>query len=125
MPKLPEALVRIVGADIEASSPNSYGDIPPQIPTDGKEFPEKKDVDYLLTKPTNREQERVIQKLEATGAVLVQGPPGTGKSHTIANIVGHLLASGKKVIVSSHTSKALRVVREKVVEELKHFVSAF
>lgn len=119
MPKLPEALVRIVGADIEASSPNSYGDIPPQIPTDGKEFPEKKDVDYLLTKPTNREQERVIQKLEATGAVLVQGPPGTGKSHTIANIVGHLLASGKKVIVSSHTSKALRVVREKVVEELK------
>src|SRR5690606_32203068 len=82
-------------------------------------FDSTEEVDFLLTKPTNKEQERVIEKLEKTGSVLVQGPPGTGKSHTIANIIGHLLANGKKVLVSSHTSKALKVVREKVVDELR------
>lgn len=76
-------------------------------------------IDFLLTKPANKEQERVIERLETTGSVLVQGPPGTGKSHTIANIIGHLLASGKTVLVSSHTSKALRVVRDKVAKDLQ------
>ena len=62
------------------------------------------------------EQEQVIRRLEETGAVLVQGPPGTGKSHTIANLVGHLLAQDKSILVTSHASKALRVVREKMAE---------
>jgi very-short-patch-repair endonuclease len=51
--------------------------------------------------------------------VLVQGPPGTGKSHTIANLIGHLLAKGKRILVTSQTSKALKVVREKVVSPLQ------
>src|SRR4029077_9931797 len=51
--------------------------------------------------------------------VLVQGPPGTGKTHTIANLVGHLLAHGKRVLVTAHTSKALRVLRDKVVGPLQ------
>jgi superfamily I DNA and/or RNA helicase len=113
MNDLPEALLRIIGLDFRAV-PGEGGDSPPEIP----KFNDN-EVDFLLTKPTNKEQERVIEKLEKTGSVLVQGPPGTGKSHTIANIVGHLLANGKKVLVSSHTSKALKVVREKVVEELR------
>ena len=53
------------------------------------------------------------------GSVLVQGPPGTGKSHTIANLIGHLLAHGKSVLVTSHTTKALRVLRDHLVEELR------
>jgi very-short-patch-repair endonuclease len=51
--------------------------------------------------------------------VLVQGPPGTGKSHTIANLIGHLLAQGKSVLVTSHTTKALRVLRNYVPEKLR------
>jgi very-short-patch-repair endonuclease len=51
--------------------------------------------------------------------VLVQGPPGTGKSHTIANLIGHLVAQGKRVLVTSYTTKALRVLREHLVEELR------
>ncbi|MBO0792757.1 MAG: AAA family ATPase, partial [Ktedonobacteraceae bacterium] len=61
----------------------------------------------------------IAKRLERFGAVLVQGPPGTGKTHTIANLVGHLLAQGKSVLVTSHTSKALKVLREKVVEPLQ------
>ncbi|MDE2059590.1 MAG: AAA family ATPase [candidate division NC10 bacterium] len=51
--------------------------------------------------------------------MLVQGPPGTGKTHTIANLLGHLLAQGKRVLVTAHTPKALRVLRKKVVEPLQ------
>jgi hypothetical protein len=50
---------------------------------------------------------------------LVQGPPGTGKTHTIGNLVGHLLAQGKSVLVTSHTTKALRMVRHHIVPELR------
>jgi len=75
--------------------------------------------DLLLTRPANPEQEHVIRQLDQNGMVLVQGPPGTGKTHTIANLIGHALAQGKTVLVTSHTSKALRVVREKIVPELQ------
>ncbi len=42
--------------------------------------------------------------------MLVQGPPGTGKTHTIANLIGHLLAQGKSVLVTSEKPKALLVM---------------
>ena len=53
------------------------------------------------------------------GGILVQGPPGTGKTHTIGNLIGHLLAHGKSVLVTSHTTKALRMVRSQVVSKLR------
>lgn len=42
--------------------------------------------------------------------IVVQGPPGTGKSLTIANVVCHLVARGKRVLVTSQRDKALEVV---------------
>ncbi|HEY9228603.1 MAG TPA: AAA domain-containing protein, partial [Gemmatimonadaceae bacterium] len=62
---------------------------------------------------------RIARALDHHKAVLVQGPPGTGKSHTIANLVGHLVAHGKRVLVTSHTTKALRVLRGQIVETLR------
>ncbi|MCC7071833.1 MAG: AAA family ATPase [Deltaproteobacteria bacterium] len=76
-------------------------------------------VDPLFTLPANPEQEEIIQRLARDGAVVVQGPPGTGKTHTIANLIGHLLAEGKTILVTSHTTKALRVLRDKVVPQLR------
>ncbi len=113
--EISEALLRIVGVD-EKVVP-AVGHQPPSH--DHLTGGASSEIDFLLTKPANKEQERVIERLETTGSVLVQGPPGTGKSHTIANIIGHLLASGKTVLVSSHTSKALRVVRDKVAKDLQ------
>ncbi len=52
-------------------------------------------------------------------AVLAQGPPGTGKTHTIANLLGYLLAQGKTVLVTAHTTKALRVLRRQIDEALQ------
>lgn len=75
--------------------------------------------DVLFGKPSNPEQLKIARTLDRHGSVLVQGPPGTGKSHTIANLIGHLLAQGKSVLVTSHTTKALRVLRNHLVPELR------
>ncbi|HBZ35419.1 MAG TPA: hypothetical protein DEO33_03205, partial [Rikenellaceae bacterium] len=55
--------------------------------------------------------------MDQYGAVLVQGPPGTGKTHTIANLIGHLLSQGSSVLVTSHTEKALKVLKDKVYKD--------
>jgi len=106
----PKSLLNVVG--LEAPSQEDDGDMTPSIPSSDSE-------DILLSKHTNPEQIWIAERLEHHGSVLVQGPPGTGKTHTIANLIGHLLAQGKTVLVTSHTTKALRVVREHVVEKLR------
>ncbi len=45
-------------------------------------------------------------------ASIIQGPPGTGKSQTIANLLCHLTAKGKKVLFVSQKQQALRVVKD-------------
>ena len=77
------------------------------------------DEEILLPKLANREQMQIVRQIEHAPAVLVQGPPGTGKTHTIANLLGHFLAKGQTVLVTSHTSKALTVLKEKVPEEIQ------
>ena len=77
------------------------------------------DEEILLPKPANREQMGIVRKIEHSSTVLVQGPPGTGKTHTIANLLGHFLAQGKTVLVTSQTSKALMVLKDKVPKELQ------
>ena len=108
---LPWSLLNIVGeespiSDAPDANPSSNG-------------ASQADGEVLLSKPANPEQIRIAQQLEENGGVLVQGPPGTGKTHTIGNLVGHLLAQGKSVLVTSHTTKALRMVRHHIVPELR------
>jgi very-short-patch-repair endonuclease len=69
--------------------------------------------------PYNREQETIIQQLERSPGVAVQGPPGTGKTHTIANIISHYLASGKRILVTSKGEPALKVLQEKIPEAVR------
>ncbi|NMA75311.1 MAG: AAA family ATPase [Bacteroidales bacterium] len=73
----------------------------------------------LFPLPTNNEQKLIAQKLAMNDGVLVQGPPGTGKSHTIANLISHLLAHGKRVLVTSEKERALQVLRDKIPEEIR------
>lgn len=76
-------------------------------------------IDILLSKEANKEQLEIARRIERYNAVLVQGPPGTGKTHTIANLMGHFLAQGKSVLVTSQTQKALSVLKEKLVPGLQ------
>lgn len=75
--------------------------------------------ELYFPKPYNDEQVKIIQLLHANDGVIVQGPPGTGKTHTIANIVCHYLASGKRVLVTSMKDPALSVLQEKIPEEIR------
>ena len=111
---LPWSLLNIVGE--ESSLPEAEIANPTAVASGDFARP---DSDVLLSKPANPEQIRIAQQLEEHGGVLVQGPPGTGKTHTIGNLVGHLLAQGKSVLVTSHTTKALRMVRHHIVPELR------
>ncbi|MGE5607461.1 MAG: AAA domain-containing protein, partial [Bacteroidota bacterium] len=109
-PDLPKHLLNIVGVE----APNDEGEYEPD-PEDSWSEPE----DILLGKPANPEQITIARNIEKHHGVLVQGPPGTGKTHSIANLIGHFLARGKSVLVTSHTTKALRVLRDQVVDELR------
>ena len=69
--------------------------------------------------PYNQEQETIVEMLERAPGVAVQGPPGTGKTHTIANIVCHYLATGRKVLVTSKGEHALDVLQSKIPAEIR------
>lgn len=59
-------------------------------------------------------QLNVIKNVENAKLVSVFGPPGTGKSQTIVNLVAHLIANGKTVLVASRMDKAVDVVAERL-----------
>lgn len=76
--------------------------------------------------PTNDEQRKIAERLRRHPYVLVKGPPGTGKSHTIANLICHLLATGERVLVTAHAPKALTVLRELLPGDTRNLcVTAF
>jgi len=112
MDKIPLSLLSITGVE----SPGRISDLSACIRLDGGG---NEDEEILFNKPANPEQLMIARRLDHYGCVLVQGPPGTGKTHTIANLIGHLLAKGLSVLVTSHTTKALRVLRDKVDDRVK------
>ena len=69
--------------------------------------------------PFNDEQLSIMERLERNSAVVVQGPPGTGKTHTIANVICHYLAQGKRVLVTAKSDSALAVLQEKIPDEIR------
>ena len=70
--------------------------------------------ELFFPKPFNLEQIQIIDRLENSDGVVVQGPPGTGKTHTIANVICHYLAEGKRVLVTSKGESALTVLRDQL-----------
>ena len=76
------------------------------------------DEDFLPL-PVNDQQRRIIDRVDKTAQTVVQGPPGTGKTHTAAALVSHLLAQGKRVLITAQTDRALREVRAKLPREIQ------
>ncbi|KUN23972.1 hypothetical protein AQJ23_20435 [Streptomyces antibioticus] len=100
----PTALLRaIAGAD---------GDRPLGEPGSGDAAGPSPELYFAL--PSNDEQRTIAERLRDRDLVVVQGPPGTGKTHTIANLVTDLLAHGNRVLITSHTARALKVLKDKL-----------
>lgn len=103
---VPESLLRIVDPDAPQEQAEPFTMDLADIRGESE--------DILLTKAANAEQLGIARKIADSPAVVVQGPPGTGKTHTIANLLGHFLAQGQHVLVTSATNKALTVLKEKL-----------
>jgi hypothetical protein len=110
------------GADI----PGEFADLAEIRPKDGIELPNGReeantafDGEIFFPKPSNDEQRRIVEKIRVANGVLVQGPPGTGKSHTIANLICHLLATGQRTLITAKTPRALQVLEGLVPDELR------
>ncbi len=73
----------------------------------------------LMPMPTNEAQESIARRLAVHRNVAVQGPPGTGKTHTIRNLICHLVAHGKRVLVLAQKEDPLRVLRDGLPEEIQ------
>ena len=72
--------------------------------------------DLFLPLPADASQIRAISRVDRGESLVIQGPPGTGKSQTIANMISHLLASGKRVLFVAEKLTALGVVHERLNE---------
>jgi very-short-patch-repair endonuclease len=77
------------------------------------------DDDPFLPLPVNERQLQILQRVDTTAQTLIQGPPGTGKTHTAAALITHLLAQGKRILVTAQTDRALKEVREKLPEAVR------
>lgn len=77
------------------------------------------DGEVFFPKPSNDEQRQIVDKIQKASGVLVQGPPGTGKSHTIANLICHLLATGQRTLITAKTPRALQVLERLIPENLR------
>jgi very-short-patch-repair endonuclease len=73
----------------------------------------------LMPLPTNEAQESIARRLALHRNVAVQGPPGTGKTHTIRNLICHLMANGKRVLVVAQKEDPLRVLRDGLPEGVR------
>ncbi len=91
----------------------------PRAPDDGSPEPRLDAEEVYFPLPANREQRQIVKAITGRRGVLVQGPPGTGKSHTIANLVCHLLATGKRVLITAETGRALKVLKEKLPPDIQ------
>jgi transcription elongation GreA/GreB family factor len=78
--------------------------------------------DFYFPKPFNDEQIAIIKRLQEADGMVVQGPPGTGKTHTIANIICHYLATGKRVLVTSKAAEPLAEVRNHIPPGIRDLV---
>ena len=105
--QVPDGILPLVDPNhsIEPTDPPDHRDAGAWVDVDGEPF---------LPLPVNDRQLRVIESVDRHSQVLVQGPPGTGKTHVAAALISHLLAQGKRVLVTAQTDRALKEVRQKL-----------
>ncbi|MDO8955046.1 MAG: AAA domain-containing protein [Gammaproteobacteria bacterium] len=120
---LPEPLLSLVSEPAQECQEVTLTSYRGRSMTDARDYDDNnapgKSKDLFFPLPFNDEQVRIAQLIEQHNGVVVQGPPGTGKTHTIANIICHYLAMGKKVLVTSMKEPALSVLQEKLPEAIK------
>lgn len=70
--------------------------------------------ELFMPLPADSSQIAAVHASAQSGDFVLEGPPGTGKSQTIANIIAHNLALGRRVLFVSEKMAALEVVYERL-----------
>ncbi|WP_421785012.1 DUF3320 domain-containing protein [Hyphobacterium sp.] len=70
--------------------------------------------ELFMPLPADSSQIAAVHASAEGGDFALEGPPGTGKSQTIANIIAHNLALGRRVLFVSEKMAALEVVYERL-----------
>lgn len=107
--EVPDGVLPLVDPDRQPSAQVYTGD-GALVTLDGEDF---------FPLPLNDKQRSIIERVDRSAQTVVQGPPGTGKTHTAAALVSHLLARGKRILITAHTDRALREVRAKLPREIQ------
>ena len=107
---VPSGLLPLLDPDHVPSPADAAPSVGAMMDVDGEVF---------LPLPLNQVQLDIVRRVDGRAQTLVQGPPGTGKTHTAAALLTHLLAQGKRVLVTAHTDRALKEVRGKLPESIK------
>ncbi len=92
--------------------PNPTGDIRPEQLDD-----EFHPCNIFCPRSADSSQLAAVMAAAAGHDFVLEGPPGTGKSQTIANIIAHCLAHGKRVLFVAEKRAALDVVYRRLREE--------
>jgi very-short-patch-repair endonuclease/transcription elongation GreA/GreB family factor len=110
--------IDLTGRLVHPSGPNA-GSPQPYSGASAKTVVEERP--YFFPLPYNDDQIEIVRRLERpdVSGVVVQGPPGTGKTHTIANIVAHYMATGRRVLVSAHEPEALAAIQDKLPASIR------
>lgn len=108
---VPDGIKILLDPDLAGSVVEAYS------PAEGAWIEDGDEV--YLPKPVNDRQLEVVRRVDNRALTLVQGPPGTGKTHTAAVLISHLLAQGKRVLVTAQTDRALKELRSQLPAEIR------
>lgn len=99
-------------------------DTPREPFRDGHVFPDAARLDELFEPselfaplPADSSQLAAVLASAQGSNFVLDGPPGTGKSQTIANIIAHNIALGRKVLFVAEKMAALSVVHRRLEEQ--------
>lgn len=88
------------------------------------DFPRPEQLDATVTPaqlfaplPADSSQLAAVVASATTRSFVMDGPPGTGKSQTIANMIAHNLALGRRVLFVAEKRAALDVVYRRLAEK--------
>ena len=73
--------------------------------------------DEFLVLDADASQNYAINAVLAGQSLIVKGPPGTGKSQTIANLIGSLVARGKRVLFVAEKRAAIDAVTKRLNQQ--------
>lgn len=83
------------------------GQMPPSFDDQGSVIWSTKQVQEIMEKLNDGQQNAIKKSLNCQNYLLIKGPPGTGKTQTISSLIRILVMSGQSVLITAHTHSAI------------------